>query len=1700
MNPIPPHLDERRAEEFSAELTERARAWIPTWGLADSERDFGRALLQIAARFSSEVAERLDGAGDKMRRGFLDWLGVRGKAAQPARVPVVFKLASAAREAVLASAPARLQADVGGTPVVFETEEELRVIPGQLEILVGVDADTDELFLSPPGLNDLQPLEPLPTQWRLKSFTAAGATKLQLDPELGLVKEMILAAGGQQYRIDKVDKDLVTIEPPLDTDLPDSTLVSKVTTFAPFSGEARNWQEHALYLGDEELLNIESEASIEVVGARALREGYTWEYSGKRDLKDPEAVWLPLDFDDARQPSVNDAVVLLKQQGAIEMKPVGEKTLRWLRAYKKTVAGTDTFTGEEFSLRINSSGCDGLLPCPPQTATTSPPAEAMSNTTPLVLDNVFYPLGKEPRQFDAFYLSSQEAFSKIGARVQLCFEMADRTFSALAAVPSTTPQDFILAGVAKDRALHLLKFDSTTGTLSKFEKREPLQPPQPGYLGTAEPGNVVALDPNPPWRLPVWSVPEFSFLVGTSAGDAIWIWREHLTVQLSSGWSAFGTLPPPTSPGDALIAGLVFLKGSPSALYALRDSHLFTSEWGTTAAWNEVTLSGETPNQLASIVAVLVQITQDHLETSRLDGMIGIDANKQLYRVRDDGTCTRDPDLYNLDEKIRPAAIQIGGDLIVAAVAVPNATVLVAKKGNSNPKTRSLEKGKEVVGALEVIVSNGDVYVLATVRDAAGIRLVSWAPFVSEPRNILFESEVFSGGGVEAGPVALGKAVVVPGRSGDLFISKFDPSPDRRLLKQGSIETGLVVPDLLVLQSGDVVVCYGADSNQTPEGKPISTEKYEREGQVMHPLASRFSSGKGSPYTYVKTSSLDGAFNDPELTLDPSDKVTVANDWLWVGNSFYKVLSIEPSTATATLDTSNAVTAPGTALPTAKYVRPIETGGRVAPFMRLATTPGASGASGGSGDWDARLLTRISLIFPNNPPTVQPAKAFKLDSENKPTIVVLGSEFNSWPTTQVEFFVDGAFDEWTRDVGDTSANPELSWEYSNGKGWWKLPGIVDETQHLKATGLLKFEIPSDIASSDWAGKTSFWIRARLVGGDYGKEKVTAISEEKNGKTIQTIERSTEGIRAPAVVKLHISYGLCAGTRPKVVLTQDSGTLHDQSEANNTPGAVVEAFVPLSIMLGRLADGAGAADPAQADCPPECADPKQLTNAAARPVAAAQAPAAALTPATGRALLVGLSAAPSEAPVNVLFLAEEHDHSAFAPMTLHALIADRFDPLITEDTTRALGESGLLSMTFADPPTRSDLFGQKGLTWLRLIPKPSASREWKPVLRGAYLNAVWASARETLTRELLGSSDGAPDMTVRLARPPLLHHTLELRVKEPLGEAEREQLKRENPSKIRNLQELPGDWVLWEQVTDPNDEAPDARVYALDEASGEIRFGDGVHGLIPPIGRDSIVAFSYQRTEPPAPESTTVPGNLVSPRTPLNLVSPVETVESVIAADQSAGGAPAEDDSTVLRFGYARLRHRDRVVTLQDLQDLALESSPDIAQAHAVARQGYVRLVVVMTGENPLPNEAQKRELRRYLLARTLTALAAPSALQIAGPALRCLRLDLTLQVTSLDRAGAVGKAVKDKLEAMFDTVKGGIAKNGWQLGANPGEDDIAFALYDISALSSIEQIKLLEIMPDGTELAWNNRVRPNELLVLDRDPVRIHFETLEVPQ
>jgi hypothetical protein len=983
---------------------------------------------------------------------------------------------------------------------------------------------------------------------------------------------------------------------------------------------------------------------------------------------------------------------------------------------------------------------------------------------------------------------------------------------------------------------------------------------------------------------------------------------------------------------------------------------------------------------------------------------------------------------------------------------------------------------------------------------AGGTYVASWQPFATGNivKDLLFRSNVSSSGSINGAPVTLPAHIVAPGARGDLFVASFDrlqrhelamPAMNMNPGEDGAVLSSTVNPfvadDAFSIESRTDAYVIDAAFNLPPDPEilyPVDPH-FGQVGDDPELRAYRRDTPANPPFS--------GAINDPtHLQLDlPSDTKTVRDTFLLIQDqpdlAVRKVVSIQAGVA-------ELAPPPLSGLGQADYWAPEPVVGRIAPIIRLDPVS--------SGNWPSTILERARLYFADPvEPKVQRAKSFDVDITGHPTVIALQAPWTVPPAASVNYVIDATLGDWQRLLADTSSNPELSWEYSNGTAWESLILEEEGTLNFKNTGAVRFRVPNNIAAVDWAGKTNHWIRARLIGGDFGREEITVKTKTLNsGETQQTVERSTKGIRPPSVVKLHISYGFCNEIHPTYVLAEDSGTIRDQSDANRTHGAIVEAFVPLALTLGRLTKKVASTEATKPDLQSAC-DCRTLDSAKAEALSGSTMTAATeLSRVSGREVYVGLAATPSETPVNVLLLVNERDHTKFAPMSIEALVADRFAPIVADDATRALGESGVLTMAFAVPPTRSELFGNKDLTWLRLIPA-SVTGEWIPTLRGAYLNAVWASATETLTRELLGSSAGAPNLTVRVARPPVLRDTLELRVKEPLGEEERDALlKKDSNSVLSAVDGLPGDWVLWKKVTDPGDEPATARVYALDESNGEIRFGDGVHGAIPPIGRDSIVAFSYSRTEADPTGGDSVPSNAITARTTLNLVSPVETVESVIAADQAAGGAPPESADRTLRFGFARLRHRNRAVTARDIEDLALQSSPDIVQARVIVGRADVRLVVVIKGKNPTPTAAQVRELRRLLLDAAPISLSAPNALRIEGPKIRRLRIELKLLVETLDHAGELTDFVKKKVTRYFDSATGGVDMDGWSLGANPSEEYIGFALIDAPHLEGIANVTLSEIVDDGKVRAWPETIKSTEIVLLADDPIRIDFETSEV--
>lgn len=1637
----------RRRKELRAEIVRRARLWLPEWRSTGDSSDVADAIFEIAARLESEVTQRLDRFPEKAFRGFADWLGVRGSPGHVARLPIVMKMASGS-EPVLVDAPAQVQADAGGKPVIFETSEPLQLTPANLAAVVAAAPDLDQFYVGP--LTSYKPPKPMPDAWRLASDVPAGAIELQLDPPVGLTPGVTLSdAAGWRYRVVAAKDGLIAIEPGLEAACAAKAVFSRVVAFEPFKAE-RGDQQHAFYVGSTTALDLTFPATIGVSGVGGLA-NHNWCFWGK---KSPSGIpeWVPLEPKASAEGVALSAPTL--SGATFDIKTVGESfKSRWLRATPKAAVQTAVEVSD-LQLAIN---------CPSPGIPAALTMVGVANTAPLVLSQPFYPLGQAPRQFDAFYLGCEEAFSKANAEVSIHITTGGGFSAPLAAV-RLPPWVFVVglelqmslaAGVGNDGKLHLVQTiqQIAAGVTQPGDPffPDPVLPP-PGADGRA--ASLLA-----GYRVGAAVVGDTAHF-SVASTEEVWLWSRSSNPTTAVGdWRSLGA-PASENPklGDTFVTSSG--NGRDVLVYAISGKALYRRTAPGAGAWEPVNVGGSVDTEVARIVPILraeaAPGTVDHG-----DGLVVVGVDGTLYSRQGNelgihsNVVKVDPAIYPLvvSTPPLPGAVTQTRPLLVFSRALPppfGAPDLIAFDLR-DPTTTMVSITRPMTGRAFGFGLRSDGVLMATLVADEGTtrRLALWAPFDAEqpfldrPAPGLFDAPVPLGGR-QLAPLGAGAVTY-----GDINPDLVEAIPDAVLGFAALVDHGdpwLGARNLLV-EATRLHRVFDVEGVSDLGGQRAALR-----------LVDGVDSNLAEPVRIYRGKHPDracGVRDRKTLVLELNDTAQTG-DLLYVSwPSGYRFVSIrtvalDPVTHAPVAELDANLPTVATTAPTASY-RNIDTVAGTSIDTKAALRP--------------TVTTALQLaLFALNPDQVQiefdqGASQGLLASVQADGLLVLAAPW-SGPAPTTAFGV-AAFRERVTFDPPRPRNPELSWEFWDGSSWWQIPGVKDGTANLVTEGVVSFCVPPGLQATDVVGRNARWIRARLVGGDYGQEDVRLDG--------QKVVRDTSTIHAPYVIKLAITYTVCCPVRPEWVLTEDNGGVRDQTAASRTANAHVDVFTPLATALGAApaapVDPAVMAAAAKAEAF-DCGDPVPPTAAPA------------IDDSGGRALYLGFDQTLQGAGVSLLFLVEDTDLEAAFPLIVEGFSNGKFIPVPSEDGTRGLGETGILTLSFSEPLQQAAFFGQAQF-WLRLRPNPRFvdQANWTPRIRGIYLNAAWATAAETQTNELLGSSDGSPGQRLILARPPIVEPSLVLRVRELLGDEDIAALRADDPTAVVDqIGPWPGPWVRWTRAASIA-AGPMDRVYELDAATGEVSFGTGVHGRIPPVGRDNIAAERYQAGGGAA-------ANSVGAWSHLNLITPVQGVEATIAPEGAAGGADPQDAAAVLRFSPAHLAMRERAVTLRDFEHLAMESSPRVAQARAFTSGRGVLVVAIMTGRDPLPSNSDRREMRSTLLAAASPALAASGALTVEAPVPVAVAITLDATVADLAVGARVAAVVIDSLQALLDPATGGLDGLGWRLGDMLTETDVAARLRDVRDL---ENFTVAVSRADGRTAPLN----PNELLTAPPDGIRV---------
>jgi baseplate J-like protein len=655
-----------------------------------------------------------------------------------------------------------------------------------------------------------------------------------------------------------------------------------------------------------------------------------------------------------------------------------------------------------------------------------------------------------------------------------------------------------------------------------------------------------------------------------------------------------------------------------------------------------------------------------------------------------------------------------------------------------------------------------------------------------------------------------------------------------------------------------------------------------------------------------------------------------------------------------------------------------------------------------------------------------------------------------------------------RSPGVEAGSPQVTWEFWDGRMWSALnKDFSDSTKGFtQSKGAVKFTFPEQPQASIINGVESFWVRVRIVSGNYGEEAHYEL--DATGKKLK-IDEQTKGytiipatFKPPAISSITIDYTLTKQSAPQFGLSYNDYHTFEVCFAPDTFKLPSISTVAAGYTLTKKSES----EFALAENAFKFFRPNRDTDP---------------TLYLGFTIPSGLEKFPNRKVSLYAALAEFKDNDTPAPVSPSgAVSAERgagattdeqpkliweyssgagWSELTVRDYTETLTKSGLIE--FLAPPDFSDR-DEFGLNryWLRVAWK-SGNYLFEPEIRGLLINTAMAAQAVAIKDEVVGSSDGSKNQKFHTTRTPILEgQQLYVREPEEPPASELKKIEEENAGKalhlIRDDTGRPKEiWVRWQQAPDFYGSAPRDRHYVLDHLTGEVRFGDGHNGLIPPAGVGNI-RMSLYRT------GGGVAGNKPAGRI-TQLRTTVPYVDRVINHIAASGGAEAETYETLVERMPQMIRHGGSAITYEDYEDLARLASPAVARARSVRFYkkdgvGKVKLVIVpgSTDPRPVPSLELKKRVQEYIDERK-----SPLArLSVEGPKYVEVNVTVDIAATSLEGANELKLAVLERLNEFLHPLAGGFNGEGWDFGRRPHDSDLYFLIEGIPGVDHIEDLKM----------------------------------------
>ena len=638
----------------------------------------------------------------------------------------------------------------------------------------------------------------------------------------------------------------------------------------------------------------------------------------------------------------------------------------------------------------------------------------------------------------------------------------------------------------------------------------------------------------------------------------------------------------------------------------------------------------------------------------------------------------------------------------------------------------------------------------------------------------------------------------------------------------------------------------------------------------------------------------------------------------------------------------------------------------------------------------------------------------------------------------------------------TLNTPQLSWEYWDGEGWNRLDVTPQENlaadQSCESSGgappqesrtVTILSMPQ-VKKTKANGKENYWIRVRLVGGDYGKEFKIQGSQVTPGQYC-----------APVIKALSIDYAKDDGDDPEYLLTKNNLKLEETTGKFTPFESLPDTFPTIYFGFNKALKGGPFSLFVSLDERFEYGEesyPRVRWQYESARDGGSWIEFDARDETRGFTKSGMIQFVISDDLKAVRRLGEKEDR-----YWIRAALTENFP----EGSPPAIpGAPGLRSVGH---PSRDDLgrtLYRKRIEIPNLSLTAATSKEILPKVNGFFGNSTWAFQSRTVKDELLGSSTGEGDQSFALLNTPVVKEEIWVNEVNSLSEGERKTLL-EDGSQVAERKDDLGNviefWVPWKEQSDFILSGSQDRYYRIDRTTGEISFGDGEHGAIPPAGLNNIKA-TYA-----AGGGTTgnVPADHIQ-----KLQSAIPFVDRVYNPVAADGGADTEDSEELIRRAPAVLKHRHRATALEDYEWLVQEASRRVARVKVLPNfnskgrfeTGWVTVIILpdVSDVKPTPSPELRRRVETFLKE------SCPNVASVRVIPPSYVRIDVTSEIVTqaIDAVPSVEHEAKKRIEDFLHPLTGGPQAAGWPFGAIPCVSDLYAILEEMEDVDHVRSVSL----------------------------------------